>query len=125
MGLKVLLVDDEVEIAELYIRYLQRNGFSEVAAVHSSQAALVHIEQNNPDLVFLDISLGEESNASGMDVLELVRQNRPQCKVCMMSAYRDEFEQTALQKGAYAFVAKPFRPDTLLTIMKRLQEKNV
>jgi DNA-binding NtrC family response regulator len=125
MDLKVLLVDDEVEIAELYIRYLQRNGFSDVAAVHSSQAALSHIEQNRPHLVFLDISLGEESNGTGMDVLEAVRQTQPQCRICMMSAYRDEFERSALQKGAYAFVAKPFRPDTLLAIMKRMQQEIV
>ena len=116
--MRILLVDDEAEIAELYVRYLKRCGFPETTVVNTSQAAIEHIETNKPDLVVLDISLGADSNGTGIDVLARVRKTVPATKICMMSAYRDEHEKLSLDLGAYVFIAKPFQPDVLLDLIR-------
>ncbi len=123
--MRILLVDDEVEIADLYVRYLKRCGFPETAVVHTSQDAVEYIEQYRPDFVVLDISLGADSQGTGMDVLARVRTTVPESRVCMMSAYRDEHEKLSLDLGAHVFIAKPFQPDVLLELIKAADRKGL
>lgn len=113
MGCHILLVDDEIEVIELYLKYLKRHGFTDVAVAKNSQLAVDYIEKNKPNLVFLDISLGDDSRENGVELLQRIRRQAPETKVCMMSAYRDEYEKQAMEIGAFAFITKPFRPDML------------
>lgn len=116
--MKILLVDDEVEISDLYVRYLKRCGFADTFVAYTSQAAIEYIQSHKPELAILDISLGSASQGTGLDVLSRIRQILPECRVCMMSAYRDEHEKMALDMGAHRFIAKPFAPDILLELIR-------
>ncbi|MBF0386808.1 MAG: response regulator [Candidatus Omnitrophica bacterium] len=120
--MKILIVDDETDISELYVRYLKRSGFTDTMVAHNSQTAIELIEKDRPNLVVLDISLGADSKGTGMDVLARVSKTAPECKICMMSAYREEYEKICLDLGAYVFISKPFQPDVLLEIINRASQ---
>lgn len=118
----ILLVDDETEILDLYARYLRRCGFPDITVAHTSQGAIDAMAKSRPDLIILDISLGANSEGTGMDVLSAAVKTCPLSKICMMSAYRDEHEQLSLEGGAHAFIAKPFKPEVLLELIRSFEK---
>jgi DNA-binding response OmpR family regulator len=103
--MRILLVDDEIELSSMISRILQRSGFSDVTSVSTPEEAIEYIEKNKPDLAFLDINLN--AGMTGLDVLRRVRQTAPEVQVCMSSAYREEHEQESLSVGAKWFLKKP------------------
>jgi len=69
MGLKVLIADDEPINLGLLVEYFQMFGFPDTVGVTTPQEAMERIPKDRPDLVFLDISFGEEEPVTGIDVL--------------------------------------------------------
>ena len=113
---RVLVVDDNVDTAELLTTALRQEGH-EVAEEHDGLGALVTAASFRPDLVLLDIGL------PGMDGFEVTRRFRadPQfanTKIVLNSglpeiAIRDQFD------GYDAFLRKPFKVETLLELVQR------
>lgn len=120
MGFRVLFVDDEPQNSGIYMDYFRMFGFPDVAEARTPQAAIDYIRHNRPELVFLDISLGEEATMTGIDVLKAVRETTPESKIVMVSAY-GHFRQEAIANGAYEYINKPCRPKTLLELAKKLK----
>ncbi|MBF0569229.1 MAG: response regulator [Candidatus Omnitrophica bacterium] len=115
MSLRVLVVDDEKEMAELMKDLLQMSGISDVVLAYESGGALEYIETHRPDLTFLDIELGGKT--SGMEVLKSAMTFSPRTKVCMASAYGDEYEAKSFALGAYAFLKKPFDVESIRQVL--------
>ncbi|MBF0593675.1 MAG: response regulator [Candidatus Omnitrophica bacterium] len=113
--MRVLLVDDEIELTVMTARFLNARGYSQVETAHSPETAISNIESNKPDVVFLDINLN--APMSGMDVLRRVRKTSPQTRVCMLSAFKDEYEAEAMKLGAVGFLKKPALINDLLTVL--------
>jgi DNA-binding response OmpR family regulator len=110
----VLIVEDDREIAELIGTYLEREGFSAVAA-GSAEQAILECALRLPDLMVLDLGL------PGADGLELLRhfRERSTAPVIIVSAREsDEDKVDGLGLGADDFVSKPFSPKVLAARVK-------
>ncbi|PCG84901.1 DNA-binding response regulator [Streptomyces sp. WZ.A104] len=109
-GLRVLVVDDDLTVAEVVAGYLSRAGY-EVIRADDGPAALECAALHRPDLVVLDLML------PGMDGLEVCRRLRAEgpVPVIMLTARGDEEDRIlGLEVGADDYVTKPFSPRELV-----------
>lgn len=107
---RVLIVDDDQEIAELLAAYMARGGYEVERASTVPDAVRAHA-RFRPDLMLLDIGL---PGGDGIDVLATIRR-RADTPVIMVSGQDDAVTKlSALRIGADDFVAKPFDPAEVL-----------
>lgn len=118
--MRILLADDEVTVTGFLVRLLKNSGPHEVAATNTPDETLEYIEQNKPDLVFLDINFKTEM--TGLDVLRRAQIVSPASKICILSAYREEHEQLCLGLKAVAFLKKPTTVEDLLGVITRFSK---
>jgi DNA-binding response OmpR family regulator len=107
---KVLVVEDEPEIAEAVVARLRTDGF-DAQAVGDGEAAVEHCRRLRPDLVVLDLML------PGIDGLEVCRriQSERRVPVVMLTARDDETDLVVgLSVGADDYITKPFSPRELV-----------
>lgn len=116
---RVLVVEDDRDIADLVVRYLQKAGF-EVSALASGARALAAIAQQPPDVIVLDLMLPE---VNGTEVCRSVRSNDKTAAtpIIMLTARADEAERVAgLEMGADDYLTKPFSPNELVARVRAL-----
>jgi len=119
MAARILIVEDDSDIAELVARYLDKAGFA-TERVASGRDALRQLASRPPDLVVLDLMLPH------VDGLEICRQLRASEKtaavpVIMLTARADESERiVGLEIGADDYLAKPFSPSELVARVRAL-----
>lgn len=110
---RVLVVEDEPDIAALVAYQLTREGFR-VETVSNGEQALAAIDRNVPDLLVLDRML---PGVSGDDILREVRDTRPtrHLPVLLLTALREHEDRIeGLELGADDYLAKPFSPRELV-----------
>ena len=102
--MKLLIVDDEVEICDFLKSFFEERNY-EVKTASSGQAALDAIEQFKPQIVLLDIKM---PGMDGIQVLGTVKKKFPRTKVIMVTALetRDKIEE-CLRLGADNYITKP------------------
>ncbi len=102
--MKLLIVDDEVEICDFLKSFFEERNY-EVKTASSGQAALSAVEQFKPNVVLLDIKM---PGMDGIQVLETVKKKFPRTKVIMVTALetRDKIEE-CLRLGADNYITKP------------------
>ncbi|MEL0606719.1 response regulator transcription factor [Vibrio echinoideorum] len=113
---KVLIVEDDQEIARLTTLYLEAEGYN-VSVVHEGNLALDAIRNIEPDLVLLDLML------PGMNGAQICRQAREfyNGMILVLTASADEMSEVSLFKfGADDYVAKPIRGHALLARIEAL-----
>jgi two-component system, NtrC family, nitrogen regulation response regulator NtrX len=121
MSAEILVVDDESDIRELVAGILEDEGF-QTRTARNSDEALAAIQSRRPSLVFLDIWL-QGSRLDGLQVLEAVKATHPDLPVVMISGHGNiETAVSAIQKGAYDFIEKPFKADRLILVANRALE---
>ncbi|NCB99619.1 MAG: response regulator transcription factor [Clostridia bacterium] len=111
---KILIIEDEVSIAELEKDYLELSGF-EVDMENSGDTGLEKALKNAYDLVILDLML------PGMDGFEICRRIREQknIPVLMVSAKKEDIDKIrGLGMGADDYITKPFSPSELVARVK-------
>jgi DNA-binding response OmpR family regulator len=111
---RVLVVEDDATVAEVVVRYLEREGF-DVESVGDGREALERAGRSLPDLVVLDLML------PGLDGLEVCRRLRAVAPipVIMLTARGEESDRVlGLELGADDYVAKPFSPRELTARVK-------
>jgi DNA-binding response OmpR family regulator len=105
---RVLVVEDELDIARLIKHTLERGGRTEAAIVASGDGALRSVAESLPDLVILDLNLPV---VSGLDVCRILRA-RPHSShvpIIILTAMSSEADRVAgLDLGADDYVTKPF-----------------
>src|SRR5215468_536079 len=109
MSERVLVVDDDLTVADVVRRYLERDGYKVLLAA-DGEAALRLAGEHKPDLVVLDLML------PGIDGLEVCRRLRTESDVpvIMLTALGEESDRVlGLQLGADDYVTKPFSPREL------------
>jgi PAS domain S-box-containing protein len=103
---KILVVDDEIIVAQNIESWLKRFGYHVPALFSSAEQAIQHITQEKPDLVLMDIHLAGEMD--GVEAAQQIR-TRFDIPVVFLSAYADtETIQRALLTEPYGYVLKPF-----------------
>ena len=117
----ILVVDDETDIRELVAGILEDEGYSTRRA-GSAEEALAAIQARRPNLVFLDIWL-QGSRLDGLQVLDLIKESDPELPVVMISGHGNiETAVSAIRRGAYDFIEKPFKADRLVLVADRALE---
>lgn len=121
MASDILIVDDEEDIRELVSGILSDEGH-ETRTAFDSDSALASIADRVPRLVFLDIWL-QGSKVDGLELLDAIKTMHPELPVVMISGHGTiETAVSAIRKGAYDFIEKPFKADRLVLIAERALE---
>ncbi|WP_173931756.1 sigma-54 dependent transcriptional regulator [Chelativorans sp. Marseille-P2723] len=121
MASDILVVDDEEDIRELVAGILSDEGH-EARTARDSDTALAAIAERVPRLVLLDIWL-QGSTLDGLALLDKIKEMHPELPVVMISGHGTiETAVSAIKRGAYDFIEKPFKADRLLLICERALE---
>jgi two-component system nitrogen regulation response regulator NtrX len=121
MASDILIVDDEADIREMVAGFLQDDGHRTRLA-RDSDEALRAIEERRPQLVILDIWL-QGSRLDGLEVLNITKKAHPGLPVIIISGHGNiETAVTAIKRGAYDYIEKPFKADRLLLVTMRALE---
>lgn len=114
MADKILIVDDEQEIADLVALYLENENFT-VFKFYTAQDALWCIENETLDLAILDVML---PGMSGFQICKKIRE-KYHYPVIMLTAKGEEVDKiTGLTLGADDYITKPFLPLELVARVK-------
>jgi two-component system alkaline phosphatase synthesis response regulator PhoP len=119
MAARILIVEDDPDIAELVARYLDKAGFA-TERVASGRDALRQLASRPPDLVVLDLMLPQ---VDGLEICRLLRASEKTATIpiIMLTARADESERiVGLEIGADDYLAKPFSPSELVARVRAL-----
>ncbi|MGE0830152.1 MAG: sigma-54-dependent transcriptional regulator [Hyphomonadaceae bacterium] len=121
MSSDILVIDDEADIRELISGILQDDGH-QVRTASNGDEALEAVRQRRPALVILDVWL-QGSRIDGLDLLTLFKEIDIDMPVIVISGHGTiETAVTAIRKGAYDFIEKPFTADRLMVVLNRALE---
>ncbi len=121
MAQDILIIDDEADIRDLVSGILEDDGH-QVRAARDSDEALDAFRRRKPALVVLDIWL-QGSRIDGLELLAMFKDIDPAMPVVVISGHGTiETAVSAIRKGAYDFVEKPFTADRLLLVVQRALE---
>ena len=111
---KILIIEDEIEIADLEKDYLELSGF-EVAIANDGRKGLIMALTEDFDLIILDLML---PGMDGFEVCKTVREKK-NIPIIMVSAKKDDIDKIrGLGLGADDYMTKPFSPSELVARVK-------
>jgi len=117
---RILVVEDDLEIAGPLIRSLQGAGYS-VALVGDGKAAVDKVKNTKPDLIILDLGL---PTMDGLDVCRSIRAYSMDTPILILTARSSELDLVVgLDAGADDYLTKPFRTSELLARIRALQRR--
>ncbi|MBV8376897.1 MAG: response regulator [Verrucomicrobia bacterium] len=127
MSEKILIVEDEIDVADLLGHHLRAEGFS-VEVANNGRVAFTSIKNQPPALIVLDLMLPE---ISGLELCRMIKSNpgTNRLPVVMLSARIEEIDRVlGFELGADDYVVKPFSPRELVlrirAILRRLSQDN-
>lgn len=117
---QVLIVDDEVEHAEVMAEALRKPGHI-CTVVHSLAAATEELLHGSFDVIVTDLVM--ENETAGLKVLALAREHQPDAETIMVTAHGDvPTAKAALRGGAYDFIEKPIDLEVFRNLVHRAAE---
>ena len=115
-SLSILVLDDEPIVGKRLRAALEKNGYA-VEVFEDSRAALQRLDEKDFDIIVTDVRMEE---VDGIQVLEHVLERSARTRVIVITGYATvEVAREALTKGAFDFIAKPFKPDDLRQVIKK------
>jgi len=124
MNEKVLIVEDEKEIAELIAYTLKKEKYDVTVAL-DGETALKKLKESLYDLVILDLMLPK---IQGLEICRIIRNNPEMEKtgIIIVTAKGEEIDKiTGLEMGADDYITKPFSPKELLARIKAVLRRTV
>ncbi len=117
---RVLVVDDEENIRLVVKSLLRKNGY-EVGVADSGEAALGMVDSFGPDVILTDVRMPK---MGGLDLLATLRAKQHPATVIVMSAYGNiDMALEAMKAGAYDYISKPFKPEELILVLRKAEER--
>lgn len=114
--IKILIVDDELEICKLVEEIFKRKGYAVIVATNGHDALTI-FEKENPQIVLVDIVM---PNMNGIEVLKKIKKRNKETKVLMLTFIDDPLKkQEAHSLGANGYITKPFSTENLEDIVSR------
>ena len=121
MKSKILIIDDEKDICFLISEILKDENYI-TNSVNNSKDALELNSKFNPDLIILDVWLGN-SDLDGIGLLKEFKKNNPLVPVIIISGHGTvDMAVNAIKNGAYDFLEKPFNSEKLIVLSRRAIE---
>jgi len=118
-SLKIMVIDDEPIVVKRLKPALEKSGH-EVEVFVNSADAMNRFDEEHFDIVVTDVRMDE---IDGIEVLSHVTDKSPQVKVIVITGYATiEVAREALAKGAFDFIAKPFKPNELRIVIEKAVE---
>jgi len=118
--LSIMIIDDENIVGKRLQPALEKRGDT-IETFVDSREALKRFDEQNFDIVVTDIRM---DNIDGIEVLEHITSRNKRTKVIMITGYATvEVAREALAKGAFDFIAKPFKPNDLRSIIERAAQE--
>jgi DNA-binding NtrC family response regulator len=103
---RILVVDDEAAVADVFRDYLTLMGGHEVETCPSGQTALEAFVTFRPDVVLTDLNL--DTSMSGIDLMRLLKEREPELPVILVTGQVSiQSAIDALREGAYDYITKP------------------
>lgn len=119
----VLIADDESTMRNLLASVLKSFGYRHIVQASNGQQALEFLRgEALLRLAFLDIDM---PGFSGLEVLELARQTRPDCACVMVSGHSAiDNVIAAMSRGAAGFVVKPYTPQKIADVLAKFERES-
>jgi two-component system, NtrC family, response regulator HydG len=116
---KILIIDDEVNVALLLSKFLTRNGF-DVTTASTGTIGMEYLKNGDFNLVLCDFRL---EDTDGREMLKNIKTHYPQTGVIIITGYSDiKMAVELIKMGAYDYITKPLYPDEILnTITKAIE----
>ena len=115
-NLEVLILDDEPIVGKRLKPALEKDGYV-VEVFEDGKSALARLGVKEFDIVVTDVRMDE---VDGIQVLEAVQRMSSRTKVIIITGYATvELAREALAKGAFDFIAKPFKPRDLRAVIEK------
>jgi two-component system response regulator HydG len=119
-AIKILIVDDERVALKNLEHVMKKEGY-DVTGTESGQNALKLLEDRQFEVVLTDLRM---EKVDGMQILKKCRELYPDAEVIMITGYATlETAVEAMKKGAFHYVAKPFKLDVVRNVVKEAVEK--
>ena len=120
MKKKILIVDDSAMSRRMLRRIVESVGY-EVIEADEGAAGIEQYFLENPDLVFLDLTM---KDMYGLDVLAKLRELDPAARVIVASAdIQDSTREMVAAAGANAFINKPLSPEKVLNVLESVMSE--
>ena len=117
---RILVVDDEPALRHTVSRILGQEGY-EVATAGDGEEGLDVAASLSPAIILCDLRM---PRLSGLEMLERYRASGGQALVIAMTAYGDvETAVSAMQHGAYDYIAKPFHAEEIVLVVRKAVER--
>jgi len=114
--LKILVIDDEPRIRDGCQMVLSEEGFK-VALASDGNEGVQMIQEQHYDIILVDLMM---PGLSGLEVLSLVKERHPDTVVIVITGYATlEHSISAMKRGAFDFIPKPFTPDQLRAVVAK------
>ena len=121
MKLRAVIVDDE-EYSRIMLKSIIQEKLSDIVELvgeaDSVESAVEKVNECNPDLLFLDIQLGD---GLGFDVLQ--KTNSDRFETVFVTAY-DRYAIQAFECSAFGYILKPIKAEKLVKVVKRIADRN-
>ena len=115
----ILVIDDDKMILMILKQTLSKEGYR-VSTAASGEEGIAMLASSNTDLVLTDYMM---PGMSGIEVLNVIKQNQPLLPVIMLTGHGDvALTIKAIQLGAVDFIEKPIHSKELIEIIKRALE---
>jgi two-component system, response regulator PdtaR len=115
--MKILLVDDEIILQNLFKFHLKNLGFEDVMVAQTGEQAIALAEEHQPQIAFLDINL--LTNVDGIEAGKEIKVKSPNTYIIFVSANEDSLVmERALQVDNLGFLNKPYNPELIEQYIK-------
>ncbi|MBW2038833.1 MAG: sigma-54-dependent Fis family transcriptional regulator [Deltaproteobacteria bacterium] len=116
---KILVVDDEEIVRSSLLDWLQEDGY-QVEAAEDGFKALEKIKEKTWDIALVDLKMPK---MDGLELMKKIKEIQPQVQVIIITAYATVHTAVqAIKTGAYDYLVKPFNPEEISLLIKRLIE---
>ncbi len=116
---KILIIDDEVNVALLLSKFLTRNGF-DITTAATGSSGMEFLKNGAFDLVLCDFRL---EDTDGREMLKNIKNQYPKTGVIIITGYSDiKMAVELIKMGAYDYITKPLYPDEILNTINKAFE---
>jgi two-component system chemotaxis response regulator CheY len=121
MKARTLVADDASFMREMIKEIIEPEGFEVVAEAGDGDDAIEMFKEHSPDIITMDIVMPKKS---GIEAVKGIIQLNPGATIVMCSALGQEaLVMEALKAGAKDFIVKPFKPDLVVSTLRKAIEK--